>query len=184
MSGRRAPHKRNAHRQGLAAKRAPEIGLALIQRAIISVAKLPNGDVVRVKAMLSQALRDFSQASQCSHNWAVMADALNVAEALSDQRIASDDNSRRMIRAAMEALAAVRTRFDAGGSWTLRATELQALDDGLFIHGVQLEHCCYREYEAALTRAKNVCAQALAGNAPPGVLVLGDLTNNPNLPAA
>jgi hypothetical protein len=57
-------------------------------------------------------------------------------------------------------------------SWALRAAEMQALDDAIWRHGIQLDHCSLREYKLASERVRARTVAALAGNAAPGVEVL------------
>lgn len=162
------------HRAGRAAKRQPgPVHLNSVLRAIEGARKLLAADVERVKRGLEESLLQFGRGIDCRMHWECMADACNVAEALADLRICSDDTSRAYIKAGLSALAAVLMRHQERKSWTLHAHERQALDDALWLHGVQLDHCSLREYEQALQRVRNVAQAALAGNAGPGVQVLG-----------
>ena len=141
-------------------------------RAITGAAKLPADDVARVKAGLARAFTEFGCGRECRDHWACMADAMNVAESLANAGICSDDGSRDRIHAAMTVLADVVSRHQAGGSWTLHADERQQLDDGLWLHGIQLEHCSFSEYERAIQDVRNRVSQARAGNAPKGFKVI------------
>lgn len=101
--------------------------------------------------------------------WRAMADALNVAEQLAMQGIASDH--AELILRAQAALAALHARRQAGGSWTLRAPELDALRDAAEIHEIQLEHATQAETGRAITAARRRVQQALVGNAPRDAIV-------------
>ena len=73
----------------------------------------------------------------------------------------------------MRVLAAVHERQAERGSWTLRGPELQALDDGLWVARVQLEHCSLGEFERARKQVAQRIRHARAGNVPEGAHVVG-----------
>ena len=154
------------------AYRPKEIHLNAVQRAIEGRALLPREQVASIKAVLSSALVAFGRGESCADHWLSMADALNVAEGLTDVGICSDDDSIDRITSGQQALANVRQRHSVRGSWTLYPTERQALDDALWLHGVQLDHCCFHEYERAVDRTRERVRQARAGNAPRGAIVI------------
>jgi hypothetical protein len=157
---------------GRRAYTAKPVHLNAIERAITGAAKLPVAAVADVKTTLTLALTTFGRGVDCEHHWTSMADALNVAESLADQRICSDDTSRDCILAAQAALAAVAQRCQAGRGWTLYPTERNAIDTALWLHGVQLDNCSFREYENAVDATRNRIAAARAGNAPHGAIVI------------
>ncbi len=144
-----------------------------IERAIAGSRKLPVEDRTRAQQAVGDALINFQRQQEPEFHWRSCADALNVAEALADEGIASDADSRGRIHDAQEVLSQVWMRHAAGGSWTMRGREIAALDDGLFIHRVQLDHCSMREYERAIESVRRKTQQALAGNAGPGTVVFG-----------
>lgn len=147
-----------------------------VQLAMLGAAKLPQADRDTLRAIGEQALTGLRTGNgDLVGHWKSIADALNVAEQLSVLGICSDQASRDRIEAGHEALASVHARHHERNSWTLTAAELRSLDDGLWIHRVQLEHCSLSEYERAVTRVRHRTSQALAGNAAPGVQVLGGL---------
>ena len=86
---------------------------------------------------------------------------------------AGDAESKARIDDAMRVLAAVHERQAERGSWTLRGPELQALDDGLWVARVQLEHCSLGEFERARKQVAQRIRHALAGNVPEGAHVVG-----------
>lgn len=141
-------------------------------RAITGASKLPADDVARVKAGLACAFQEFGCGREPYRHWCCMADAINVAESLADAGICSDVGSLDRIQHAMNVLGNVMRRHQAGGSWTLHADERQQLDDGLWLHGIQLEHCSFSEYERAIQDVRNRVSQARAGNAPKGFIVI------------
>lgn len=101
--------------------------------------------------------------------WRVLADHLNVAEALSELSIVNDQADA--FTAAQQALAAVHARREAGRSWTLYPAEITTLDDAVWLHTVQLQHATQGEMQRAIDAAARRTAQALAGNAGPGTTV-------------
>jgi hypothetical protein len=143
-----------------------------IEVAIESARKLPADDVEKLKAALHRALGDFRKGIECPRNWADLADAMNMAEALSLLGILADEDSKRWFQRAQDALSSVRDRCSATGSWTLRAPEVDALVEGLFLHDIQLRFCSLGEFDRARQIVTNRCSQALAGNAGPGVKVV------------
>lgn len=169
------PHKRTARRAGHAAKRYQPgpVHLNNIERAITGARRLPDENVAEVCAAMDVALVQFGRGQDCPLHWRSMADAMNVAEQLAAVRICSDDTSAGMIQAAQAVLAAVQGRQATTGSWTLRSEERKALDDGLWLHGVQLRNCSFREYETAVARCQAVVRGALAGNVGAGTVVVG-----------
>lgn len=142
------------------------IGLAMTMAALLTPEQ---------RAPLERASVEGFAAFRLGHGtaalWADLADAMNVAEALAEIGIASDHADT--FAAAQAAPAAVWTRHAAGGSWTLRAAEITALDDAVFIHGVQLQHCSQREMADAITTVRNRVRGAMAGHPPAGAMVLG-----------
>jgi len=147
-----------------------------VQVALMGAAKLPQLDRDTLRAIGEQALTGLRTGTgdRVGH-WKSIADALNVAEQLSALGICSDQGSRDRIEAGQEALASLHARHHERNSWTLTGPELVAMGEGLWIHRVQLEHCSLSEYERAVTRVRRRTSQALAGNAAPGVQVLGGL---------
>jgi hypothetical protein len=101
--------------------------------------------------------------------WAGLADAMNVAEQLADAGICSDRMPE--ILAAQSALSELYARHQQRNSWTLRAAELAALDEGVLMHTIQLEHCTQGELRSAIFAVQRRMSQALAGNASPRALV-------------
>lgn len=147
-----------------------------VQLALMGSAKLSQSDRTMRRGICEQALTGLrTGAGDGADHWCTVADALNVAEQLSAMGICSDQASRDRIEAGHEALASLHARHRERSTWTLTAGELRAMDEGLWLHRVQLEHCSLSEYERAVTRVRRRTSQALAGNAAPGVQVLGGL---------
>jgi hypothetical protein len=148
------------------------VHLNTIERAIEGARKLPEAAVEALKIALDSTLTEFGQGIDCAPRWCCMADAMNVAEALAQIGICSDDNSKAIIHGGHQVLADVQQRRTAGGSWTLRGIERKTLDEAIWMHGVQLDHCSRREYEQAVQTVRARCSQARAGNAPTGSVVI------------
>lgn len=102
-------------------------------------------------------------------HWMALADTANVAEALAQLGIAS--NLSADIEAAHAALVDVFAHQQATGRWECTAPQLAAIDELLWIFGVQIEHCSHGELADAKQRVRDVCAQARAGNGAPGTVV-------------
>jgi hypothetical protein len=96
------------------------VHLNTIERAIEGARKLPEAAVEALKIALDSTLTEFGQGIDCAPRWCCMADAMNVAEALAQIGICSDDNSKAIIHGGHQVLADVQQRRTAGGSWTLR----------------------------------------------------------------
>lgn len=116
-----------------------------------------------------QALEALRTGTGRGDAWRALADALNVAEALVELRIAG--NLGDQVQAGQAALSNVAQRVGAGRGWTLYGHELVALDDALWIYATQLDHCCVSEWQSALQTVQRRVGAALAGNAGPRVTV-------------
>ncbi len=140
--------------------------------AIAQAQKLTPAGRAHLQGIVTTAFEDFRRGARCADAWATMADALNMAESLAGLNIASDHASRTKIDRGQQVLADVCLRFHERASWTLYPAELTALDEALFIHRVQLEHCSLGEFDQAETLTRNRVFQARHGNAPAGARVI------------
>jgi hypothetical protein len=140
--------------------------------AIEGATKLAACDRLELQGIVNNALALFRAGHDCAAQWLNMADALNIAESLAGLGICSDPASHERIAVAQRVLATVQQRHTERGTWALRGPELQALDDGLWLHATQLEHCSLREYERAKDKTAQRIQQARAGNAPAGAIVI------------
>lgn len=143
-----------------------------IEVACNGVQRLDPADRAALQRIVGNAFDEFRRGTRCPEHWACLADSLNVAEALSQAGICSDAASVQRITAARQVLADVRMRHHERNTWTLRAAELQALDDGLLMVRIQIDLCSVREYVDAVGLVKRRVAAALAGNAPAGTLLV------------
>ena len=142
--------------------------------AMESAAKLRPEVRADLQRIISGAFDQYRAGRDCPTHWRTMADALNTAEMLSKAGIASDAESKARIDDAMRVLAAAFERFEERGSWTLRGAELGALDDGLWVARMQLEHCSLGEFEKARRAVSERIRHARAGNVPAGAHIVGD----------
>ncbi|RZI62353.1 MAG: hypothetical protein EOP37_03355 [Rubrivivax sp.] len=107
-----------------------------------------------------------------------LADGLNIAAELCKRRICNDHQAE--IAAALMALVAICQRGQAAGAWTLLAAEVEALEEAVFIHTVQLDHCSCGEFESATQAVIAMTRQAAAGYAAAGVTVVDPITQGAN----
>lgn len=140
--------------------------------AFIGAGKLPQKDRVALKLIMEQALDGLKRCNDSSFHWRSSADALNMAEALCDGGICSDDESRDLIKAGQCALSSMIERRNRTASWAMKADEIAAINNAFARHHIQLDYCSMSEYGKAWHRAANKIKAALSGNAPRGVQVL------------
>lgn len=142
-----------------------------VQIAISRACRLSDADVARQMAIVHGAVHEFACGRDCPRHWRDLADTANFAEALAELRIGAGPDADAVISAAQRALADVHQRHAARG-WTLYADEIAALQWLAQLHAVQLAACSYGEFDTAFRRVHERMAQARAGNAPRGALVL------------
>jgi len=123
------------------------------------------------------ALQFFVDGLEPAFNWAVMADALNVAEALSDVGICSDLASRETIADGQKTLAVLHGLIRlAGHDWNrlvkLTPQVIASLRGAIEMHRIQLSLCDYSEYRRAVDSVLRKMAGARAGNVAPGTKIL------------
>jgi hypothetical protein len=145
-----------------------------VEAALNRIALLSPTEQANVLASASAGFDAFRQGQGNHTHWCALADAMNVAQALAELRIAS--NHAAAFSAAHQALVDVMDRATACStacaSWTLRGGEIAALDHALFMHRIQLQHCSRGELSSAVTNVVNRMRQALAGNAGKGTRVV------------
>ncbi len=146
-----------------------------MQVAMGNAQALAPSDVAAQTAIVRTALDSLRKGQHCDQHWRSLADTANMAETLCTMGLGSGPQAEQAINAAQAALAAVWQRHSARGSWTLYPAEIQALEWLPAIHAVQLAACSYGEFERAFHSTSQRIAQARAGNAGPGTVVLGDM---------
>ena len=160
---------RKAYRQRPVHTNAVSIALNLVR-------KLSDADVSMQRGAMTTALREFSAGQHCPVHWRSLADTANMAETLAGMGICSGDQADAVVEKAQQALADVQHRHATRGTWTLYAAELDALDWLVVLHARQLAECSYGEFERAFNATRERIAQALAGNAARGAVVIrGDI---------
>lgn len=130
--------------------------------ALTMAATLEPAERARLKATMRAALEAFRTGAAGVKEWRDLADACNVGEELMRFHLASDH--AETFKAAQLALKDVANRFNAGGSFTLRAAELEALRVAVLVHEVQVDAVAGREFREAVTRIINRTREALRGN--------------------
>lgn len=142
-----------------------------VELAICSVARVPAWKQQEIMAEIAACMEQMRMGKGTQDTWARLGGHLNVAEALAARGIANDQVA--CIESAQSALAAVHGRAHGlRHSWTLRGPEIAALDEAIFISGVQLKYCSQGELAAASAEVLRRTDQALRGNAGAGVAVL------------
>lgn len=144
--------------------------------ALTGVRKIAAHDVRNQIKLINSALQQFMAGIHCAAHWRSLADAANMAETLAAMHICGGQQANELIDAAQRALAAVHSRQQITASWTLYASEIEALGWLTTLHARQLAECDYSEFERALQRTHNRVSAARAGNAPRGaIVVIGDM---------
>lgn len=158
------------------AYRPKPVMLNSVQRAIENAGTLDKAGAAMAKAAVDKAFDDFKRGERPAFNFDVMADALNIAESLSALGIASDPESRQAIHQAQATLAALAAQHQAQGTWTMRAHQIQAIDDGLLRHKIQLDFASRLEYERALQMTRARLSAALRGQIDAVIIAPGGRT--------
>jgi alpha-D-ribose 1-methylphosphonate 5-triphosphate synthase subunit PhnG len=116
-----------------------------------------------LKEALERDFTDLKLGNNPRRAWNSLAKAASIAELLARMGICSDIESLLVIRAGHDALAAVRGRAEATGSWTLKGEEITVLETALERHRIQLSFVSCGEYVKARDRvlAHNKQAKAL-----------------------
>lgn len=140
-----------------------------LEIAVNRAAALPPNERLEVIAPARAAFGAFRAGRGNSKDWAHLVDTVNVGMELARHQIASDH--KPTFEAAGQALTAVHDRQAITGSWTLKGTEIAALDLAVFVHGVQLQHCSRGELGKAVTTVIARVKAALSGHPAPGTRI-------------
>ena len=152
------------------AYRAKPVDRDPITLAISAAAKLQPDQQVAVMAPVRRAFDEMRRGAGSEAAICELSNAMNIGEQLAARNIANNHIDK--FRSALEVLVAVLERGTRpGGSFTLRGPELAALDDGLWMLSIQLQHCSQREAREAIADVKRVVQGALAGAASPSTRV-------------
>lgn len=95
--------------------------------------------------------------------WCHMADVANVGLQLSKMGICSDEPSREILSAMEDACRDIALRVNERKTWTLKASEIVALEAGLDRHEIQLTYCDIGELTKASNEVRRIAANARAG---------------------
>jgi hypothetical protein len=153
------------------ASRKPPVANSL-EVAIARVAKIPAHIRMPIQEQACKCITLLITGQDCRARLGDIADCLNVAEELSNLSICSDEESRLRVSNAQEVVFELHQRHERTGSWAMRAQEIHALREGIWLFRTQLDHCSNGEYETAMRRVIEKVRQALAGNASPGAQVV------------
>lgn len=151
------------------AYRAKPVHMGQVDAVIAYAAKAPKGERLKLQIPMEDAWAAMRLGGRDAAPWCNLAYAMNVAEQLALRGIASDRLPE--LQAAQAALHAVHTRQADTGSWTLRGSEIAALEMGVDLHRIQLHHCTQGELRDAIQAVQRRVSQALAGNASPKALI-------------
>lgn len=131
---------------------------ALAQKAVLTADE--KGVVMREARPAFERLR---QGRADKQDWAYLADAANVGEALANLGICSDPESKALLSAMQQALADIAHRVNARGTWTAKGSEITAVEAGLDRHAIQLDFCSLQELRAAVAAVEKNVRAARAG---------------------
>lgn len=147
------------HRMHGEADNASPLAIALNRAAKL----LPAERELLVKPVQA-AFQAFKLGQGSAEHLAQIADALNIGTDLAEKvKIAS--NHTGTLEAGKAAVLSLLDRHATTGSWTLKGTEIAALDEALFICRVQLDFCSRGELSGAVQRVISRCRSALADEA-------------------
>ena len=156
-------------------KRRP-VYLNALQRAIVGSAKLLPAEVQRQRTASAHALEQLMLGRDCLTAWRSLADTANMAESLAAIGVGCGPEAGQVIADAQEALAYVMQEREARGTWALHASEREEVRGRLgwliSLHVTQLQNCSHTMFERAYQATQQRVAQARAGNAAAGTIVI------------
>lgn len=152
------------------------VHLNSLQRAITGAAKLLPAEVQRMRTIGTTALEQLMMGRDCAQAWRDLAEIANMAEGLARIGVGSGPEGEQVIEDAQEALAYVQQERQARGTWALHASEREEVRGRLgwliSLHATQLQGCSYTLFERAYQATQVRIAQARAGNAAAGDIVI------------
>lgn len=166
-----------------AAKAAPlrrprPVYVNAIEIALNGARRLSSSDALRSLAIAQHALDQLLLGAAGTDHWRSLADTANMAETLCAMGLCSGAKAEEVIADAQQALAYAQQERAERKTWALRGQDREELRERLgwliALHREQLARCSYREFEQAFVRTQRRMAQALAGNAPRGAIVIHD----------
>lgn len=139
--------------------------------AMKAVKKLPEAERERLRSEWERAFSAFKTGRGDHQAWATLTGWIDTGIAVSKAGICSDEGSRARLDGGYDAIGRIYQRQRMTGQWLMGDVEMSAIDEALWVCGVQLEHVSLREMIDAKKAVRRRYEQALAGNAPPGVNV-------------
>jgi hypothetical protein len=156
-------------------KRRP-VYLNALQRALVGTALLLPAEVQRMRNIANGHLELLMKGHDCLPSWRSLADTANMAESLCRIGVGSGTEAERVIVEAQEALAYVMQERQTRSTWALHASEREEVRGRLgwliSLHVTQLQGCSHTLFERAYQDTQRRVAQAVAGNAAPGAIVI------------
>lgn len=132
--------------------------------AMDSARKLTPAQVEQMMTPNNAALEALRTGRFDGHQWRVLADAFNIAEALAKPPVNIANDHADKFDEAQKVLFALSEQRRDRGTWTPRALQLQTVTDALEIFEIQLEHVAQGEFERAVDKLKRRQIEALRGN--------------------
>lgn len=131
--------------------------------AITLATKMDTTQLGPLLQVMTDAVEAFRLGHGTADHWRNLADCANIGEDLMRFGLASDHAAT--FTGAQLALKAVCERKNAGGSWTLRAAELESLRVLVLVHEVQLRNASQGEFRDSVKRVvRRVSAAVRDGN--------------------
>lgn len=163
MAGNKRPRK---------AYRARPVNAAAHLRAMNAVTTLSPEEIEQGAAAVEKALQSFIDGVEPAFHWAVMVDALSVAEQLSNEGICSDQASREKIARGQKMLERLHSLLSLGGGTRMPEFIRSQLADAIEMHRIQLTLCDYSEYRRAIETVIRRMKAARAGSVAKGTTIL------------
>jgi hypothetical protein len=133
--------------------RPRELMTNTIEWARAGVLTFPHETVDQLMVEPLAAFDKLRRAAADRDDWNMVCQALNIAEALTNQDIGP--NLRPQIAAGQEALHAIAQRMLGTGSSTCYAAELAAIDEALLMYKAQVRLCTQGEFTRAFRQVEN-----------------------------
>jgi hypothetical protein len=143
-----------------------------MQVAMANASALTEQERLDFMKIATDAFDAFKKGEDCALNWGRLVDLFNISRELCGMGLCSLDDNREMVERGLAALESSLHRFEHLGTWSLKAFEMQQIDDAIFILSVQIKHASRGEIGRANKIVSDRNQQALAGNAAKGTIVV------------
>jgi DNA-binding FrmR family transcriptional regulator len=134
--------------------RPRDVQLDAVSWAIAGATCIPPASQAAALAPVMAAVRVLKQGMATRVDWNVVAQCMNLAEALAALQIGS--NLMPQIGAGQKALHRIALRMLERGTSTCYATELADIDEAVVMYRVQLSLCTQAEFSRAVVRVKDL----------------------------